>query len=270
MAEAALQAGSVALAGSEEEMGVDDVQEIEALAELGIAAADVKKAKEGGFNTVQSLIMNPRKRLHAVKGLSEAKADKMVEAAKKLSNAGSWITGNEAMQKRQREIVKVTTGATALDTLLGGGMETKCITELYGEFRTGKTQLCHTLCVSVQLPISQGGGAGKAAYIDTEGTFRPERIKAIAARFNLDPDAVLDNIVVGRAHTVDSQMDLLQTVGAKMVEEPYKLLVVDSIMANFRTDYCGRGELAERQQKLGQMLALLKKVSSHLVPHYYR
>ncbi|KAF6251899.1 Rad51-like protein [Scenedesmus sp. NREL 46B-D3] len=246
----------------EDEMVVDDFQEIEALAELGVSAADVKKAKEGGFYTIQSLIMNPRKqRLHAVKGLSEAKADKMVEAAKKLTTAGSWISGAEAMQKRAREIVKVTTGAAALDTLLGGGMETKAITELYGEYRTGKTQLCHTLCVAVQLPITQGGGAGKAAYVDTEGTFRPERIRAIAARFNLDPDAVLDNIVVGRAHTVDGQMELLQAVGAKMVEEPYKLLIVDSIMALFRTDFTGRGELAERQQKLGQMMALLKKIS---------
>uniref|UniRef100_A0A383W8N5 RecA family profile 1 domain-containing protein n=1 Tax=Tetradesmus obliquus TaxID=3088 RepID=A0A383W8N5_TETOB len=264
----------------DEEMVVDDFQEIEALAELGVSAADVKKAKEGGFFTIQSLIMNPRKclyavkglseakadkmleatpsskslllllllacvccsclqrlhavkglseakadkmleaakkltslrRLHAVKGLSEAKADKMLEAAKKLTTAGSWISGAEAMQKRAREIVKVTTGAAALDTLLGGGMETKAITELYGEYRTGKTQLCHTLCVAVQLPIAQGGGAGKAAYVDTEGTFRPERIRAIAARFNLDPDAVLDNIVVGRAHTVDGQMELLQAV----------------------------------------------------------
>ncbi|WIA40926.1 hypothetical protein OEZ86_004581 [Tetradesmus obliquus] len=245
----------------DEEMVVDDFQEIEALAELGVSAADVKKAKEGGFFTIQSLIMNPRKRLHAVKGLSEAKADKMLEAAKKLTTAGSWISGAEAMQKRAREIIKVTTGAAALDTLLGGGMETKAITELYGEYRTGKTQLCHTLCVAVQLPIAQGGGAGKAAYVDTEGTFRPERIRAIAARFNLDPDAVLDNIVVGRAHTVDGQMELLQAVGAKMVEEPYKLLIVDSIMALFRTDFTGRGELAERQQKLGQMMALLKKIS---------
>jgi RecA/RadA recombinase len=50
---------------------------------------------------------------------------------------------------------------------------------VFGEFRTGKTQLCHTLCVTSQLPTSMGGGNGKAAYIDTEGTFRPERVVPI-------------------------------------------------------------------------------------------
>ena len=91
----------------------------------------------------------------------------------------------DVMQQRQ-DLITLTTGSTALDELLKGGIETGSITELYGEFRTGKTQLCHQLCVTCQLPRSQGGGEGKALYIDTEGTFRPQRLVAIAERYGMD------------------------------------------------------------------------------------
>lgn len=128
------------------------------------------------------------------------------------------------------------------------------ITEVFGEFRTGKTMMAHTLCVTAQLPRSAGGGEGKACYIDTEGTFRPEKITAIAERFELDPSDVLDNIVVARVYTVDALNSLLVEAAAMMLEEPFALLVVDSIMAPFRVDYSGRGELAERQQVLGKIL----------------
>jgi RecA/RadA recombinase len=121
------------------------------------------------------------------------------------------------------------------------------ITEAFGEFRTGKTQLSHTLSVTAQLPKSQGGGQGKVLFIDTENTFRPERIKSIAERFDLDPEQVLSNIMVGRAFTVDALTSLLMQGASVMVEDCFSLVVVDSIMAPFRVDYSGRGELAERQ-----------------------
>lgn len=154
------------------------------------------------------------------------------------------------------------------------------ITEAFGEFRTGKTQICHTLCVACQLPVSMGGGAGKAAYIDTEGTFRPERIKAIAERFNLDPEGfpfyhcfncqfrftrvdTCENVIYARAYNSEHQMELITQLAARFAEERgvYRLLIVDSIIALFRTDYCGRGELNERQQKLNVMLARLMKIA---------
>ena len=121
------------------------------------------------------------------------------------------------------------------------------ITEAFGEFRTGKTQLSHTLAVTAQLPRAQGGGQGKVLFIDTENTFRPERIKSISERYNLDPEQVLQNIMVGRAFTVDAMISLLTQGASVMVEDQYSLLIVDSIMAPFRVDYSGRGELAERQ-----------------------
>ena len=115
--------------------------------------------------------------------------------------------------------------------------------EIFGEFRTGKTQLCHQLCVSCQLPISQGGGEGKAMYIDTEGTFRPERLLAIAERYGLSGEDVLDNIAYARAYNSDHQHKLLDQASAMMAESRFALIVVDSATALLRTDYSGRGEV---------------------------
>ncbi|CAE6489171.1 unnamed protein product, partial [Rhizoctonia solani] len=132
----------------------------------------------------------------------------------------------------------------------------------YGEFRTGKTQLAHTLSVMAQLPLEMGGASGKVTYIDTEGTFRPDRIRAIADRFGVDPEQTLENITYARAYNSEHQMELIQEAGIRFAEEKnFRLLIVDSIMALFRTDYSGRGELSERQQKLAQMLAKLAKLS---------
>ncbi|KAJ7528029.1 hypothetical protein O6H91_16G080400 [Diphasiastrum complanatum] len=189
--------------------------------------------------------MHTKKSLTNIKGLSEAKVDKILEAAEKIVHVG-YVTGNEVLQKR-KSVVRITTGSQALDELLGGGIETLAITEAFGEFRTGKTQIAHTLCVATQLPLSMHGGNGKVAYIDTEGTFRPDRIVPIAERYGMDPNAVLDNIVYARAYTHEHQFNLLLGLAAKMTEEPFRLLIVDSITALFRVDFTGRGELAERQ-----------------------
>jgi meiotic recombination protein DMC1 len=131
------------------------------------------------------------------------------------------------------------------------------ISEVFGEFRCGKTQLSHTMSVIAQLPRSHGGADGKVAYIDTEGTFRPERIAQIAARFGMDPDTAQENIAYARALNSEHQLELLNTLSREFAAGEYRLLVIDSIMNCFRVDYCGRGELAERQQKLGQFLMKL-------------
>src|SRR5690606_30874592 len=128
-----------------------------------------------------------------------------------------FTTATEFHQRRS-EIVTITTGSKEFDTLLSGGIETGSITEMFGEFRTGKTQLCHTLAVTCQLPVSQGGGEGKCLYIDTEGTFRSERLVAIAQRYGLNPEEVLDNVAYARAYNTDHQMALLVQASAMMVE----------------------------------------------------
>ncbi|BBN19793.1 meiotic recombination protein DMC1 [Marchantia polymorpha subsp. ruderalis] len=237
----------------------DSFESIEKLTALGVNAGDIKKLQDAGIYTCNGLIMHTRKSLTSIKGLSENKIEKILEAADKLVSIG-FVTGNDILNKR-KTVVHITTGCQALDELLGGGIETMCITEAFGEFRTGKTQIAHTLCVSTQLPICMGGGNGKVAYIDTEGTFRPDRVIPIAERFGMDPNAVLDNIVYARAFTYEHQYNLLLAIAAKMSEEPFKILIVDSIIALFRVDFSGRGELAERQQKLAQMLSRLIKIA---------
>ncbi|KAK8245995.1 DNA recombination and repair protein Rad51 [Phyllosticta capitalensis] len=133
--------------------------------------------------------------------------------------------------------------------------------EVFGEFRCGKTQLSHTMSVIAQLPKEMGGADGKVAYIDTEGTFRPERIAQIAERFGVDPDQTLDNIIYARAVNSEHQHELLNRLSESFASNEYRLLIIDSIMALFRVDYTGRGELNERQQKLNQFLMKLSQVA---------
>ncbi|XP_030196503.1 meiotic recombination protein DMC1/LIM15 homolog isoform X2 [Gadus morhua] len=231
-------------------------QDIDLLQKHGINMADIKKMKAVGICTVKGIQMTTRRALCNIKGLSEAKVEKIKEAAGKMLTAFEYST-------KRKQVFHITTGSQEFDKLLGGGIESMAITEAFGEFRTGKTQLSHTLCVTSQLPGEDGYMGGKVIFIDTENTFRPDRLKDIADRFNVDHDAVLDNVLYARAYTSEHQMELLDFVAAKFHEEGgvFKLLIIDSIMALFRVDFSGRGELAERQQKLAQMLSRLQKIS---------
>lgn len=137
--------------------------------EFGISASDCKKLADAGYYTIESIAFTPKRILCTVKGISEAKADKILAEAGKLVPMG-FTTATE-YHMRRTELISITTGSKNLDNILGGGMETGSITELFGEYRTGKSQLCHTLAVTCQLPIDMGGGEGKCLFIDTEGTF---------------------------------------------------------------------------------------------------
>ncbi|XP_077407395.1 meiotic recombination protein DMC1/LIM15 homolog isoform X3 [Vanacampus margaritifer] len=222
-------------------------QDIDLLQKHGINMADIKKLKTVGICTVKGIQMTTRKALCNIKGLSEAKVEKIKEAAGKMLNVG-FQTAFEYSAKR-KHVFHITTGSQEFDKLLGGGMESMAITEAFG--------------VTAQLPGEDGYSGGKVIFIDTENTFRPDRLRDIAERFNVDHDAVLDNVLYARAYTSEHQMELLDFVAAKFHEEAgvFKLLIIDSIMALFRVDFSGRGELAERQQKLAQMLSRLQKIS---------
>uniref|UniRef100_A0A7S1EQT7 DNA repair protein RAD51 homolog n=1 Tax=Timspurckia oligopyrenoides TaxID=708627 RepID=A0A7S1EQT7_9RHOD len=234
-------------------------QPVSLLAAKGISATDIKKLQEAGYFTVESVAYATKKSLLGVKGISEAKAEKIFTEASRLIHMG-FLSATEFHKQRQ-DLIYLSTGASELDKLLGGGIETGSITELFGEFRTGKTQICHTICVTCQLPANVGGAEGKAMYIDAEGTFRPERLVSIAERYGLDPQNVLDNVAYARAHNSDHQMQLLSAACAMMSESRYALIVVDSATANYRTDYNGRGELAARQQHLGKFLRQLQRIA---------
>jgi len=232
---------------------------VKVLEQHGIAAADCKKLQEAGFFTVEAVVFAPKKKLTVIKGISEQKAEKIINEARKLVPTG--FTTATAMHIKRSELINITTGSKELDKLLNGGFETGSITELFGEFRTGKSQLCHTIAVTCQLPFDHGGAEGKCLYIDTQGTFRPERLLAVAERYGLQGSDVLDNVACARAYNSEHQMTLLSQAAAMMTESRYAVVVVDSATACFRTDYSGRGELSERQVNLNQFLRALQKLA---------
>lgn len=224
-----------------------------------ISERDIKNLKGAGFHTVESVAYATRKMLCEVKGVSEQKADKLLQEAMRHCRMG-FTSAVEFMTKRQ-DLIQLTTGSKALDSLLDGGIESGSITELFGEFRTGKSQLCHTLAVTCQLTVDRGGGEGKCMYIDTEGTFRPQRLIEIARNYKLDETSVLSNVAVAKCYNTDHQTNLLHEAAAMMSEHRYALIIVDSATHLYRTDFMGRGELANRQQHLARFLRMLQRIS---------
>ncbi|KAF9354871.1 recombinase rad51 [Mortierella sp. AD094] len=243
----------------EEEEAYTNHMLTEKLEECGIQAADVKKLKDAGYYTVESIAFTPKKTLLTIKGISEAKADKILMEASRLVPMG-FTTATE-FHERRSGMLQITTGSGELDKLLGGGIETGAITELFGEFRTGKSQICHMLAVTCQLPTAMNGGEGKCLYIDTEGTFRPERLLSISERYNLKGDEVLDNVAYARAYNTDHQMNLLVQAAAMMSESRFALLIVDSATSLYRTDFSGRGELSARQMHMARFLRNLQRLA---------
>lgn len=234
---------------------------IEELEQYGISKPDIQKLKAGGYHTIEAIAHSTMRKLIEVKGISEQKAQKLKELIKsqQLVSLGFQTASNKLQLMKDQ--ISISTGSSDLDQLLGGGIETGSITEIFGEFRTGKTQLCHTLCVTSQMPIDQGGAEGRVIYVDTEGTFRPQKLVAIAERFNMNPEEVLENIICARAHNSEQQLELLADAAGLMSDSRYALLIVDSATALYRTDYSGRGELSERQMHLAQFLRQLTRLA---------
>lgn len=232
---------------------------IQQLQSKGVSAGEIKKLIEGGVHTVESLAHKSKKELCVIKGISENKVEKLQQIAWSVVPMG--FTTATVIAENQAEKIMIHTGVKELDAILEGGLETGSITEIYGEYRCGKTQFCHTLCVTCQLPLEQGGGEGKALYIDTEGTFRPQRLQQIAERFNLNPNDVLDNVAYARAHNTDHQAQLLVAAASMMAEARFSLIVVDSATSLYRSEFNGRGELSVRQVHLGRFLRQLQRLA---------
>ncbi len=232
----------------------------------GIGPSTLKKLQEHGYTTIEAIAAATVAELSSIGSLGEKTALKAIEAARKI--LGFTFETADAILEKRRQLVRITTGSGDLDNLLDGGIETGSITELYGEFRAGKTQLAHQICVNAFLSLEQGGTVKESpeeisvVYIDTEGTFRPERIISMAKRWEdaLDPQKVLKRIKVGRAFNSDHQIALVDEVSRFAKEEKVKVLVVDSLTAHFRAEFIGRGTLAERQQKLNSHIHTLQKL----------
>ena len=234
-------------------------QRYESLEDLpGVGPSTAQKLRELGFHTVESIAMATVRELEPA-GISEKKAQAIINAAR-ASISISFIRADELLRMRQN-VLRLTTGSKALDRLLDGGLETQTITEFYGEYGSGKSQICHQLCVNVQLPPERGGLNGAALYIDTENTFRTERIAQMAKHLGLDPEKVLKNVIYAEAYTSDHQMFLLENADKVIKENNVKLIIIDSLTAHFRSEYLGREMLAVRQQKLNKHMHKLIRLA---------
>ncbi len=220
----------------------------------GVGPAIAEKLREAGLNTLEAIAVASPAELVATAEIGEATAAKIINAAREAADIGGFETGDKILERRQG-IGKLTTGSESFNNLLGGGLETQAMTEFYGEFGSGKTQIAHQLAVNVQLPPEKGGLNGSVIMIDTENTFRPERIKGMAEGAELDYEDVLKNIHVARAYNSNHQILLVEKAkeiadGLKDTEKPVRLMIIDSATAHFRSEYVGRGTLADRQQKI--------------------
>ncbi|RLJ02771.1 MAG: DNA repair and recombination protein RadA [Candidatus Aenigmatarchaeota archaeon] len=225
----------------------------------GVGEKIAEKLKEAGYEDLMTIAAASVGEICDAIDVGEGTAEKIIESARNSVQMG-FETAENVYEKR-KQIGKITTGSKNLDNLLGGGIETGAITEAHGAFGSSKSQLAFQLAVNVQLPKEKGGLEGTAIFIDTENTFRPERITQMAKALNLDPHKVLKNIFVGRAYNSDHQILLVNKAKDVLKERNVKLLIVDSLTSMFRSDYSGRGELAPRQQKLNRHLHELQKIS---------
>lgn len=237
--------------------GGDALTELEDL--QGVGPSTAEKLSESGYAEIQNIATATSLELSSAANIGEKSASKIIRSARDAVDMG-YESAKDVMSRRD-SVGKLSFESENLDEMLGGGAETQSITETFGEFGSGKTQLAHQIAVNCQLSPEQGGLDGKVVYIDTENTFRPERIEEMSEAKGLDPNDVLDDIFVARATTTDHQMLLAEKAEEMAKDDNVKLLIVDALMSLFRTEFVGRGALAERQQKLGKHLAKLQEIA---------
>jgi len=246
---------------AEEEIVIDVNEPEPTIEDLpGVGPATAEKLREAGFEDLLAIAVMSPAELSEQAELGEAVSAKIIAGAKKLANIGGFVSG-AALLERRRRVQKLTSGASSLDELLGGGFETQAIVEVFGEFGSGKTQIGHQLAVNTILPIEQGGLNGEIFYIDTEDTFRPERIAQMSESVGISPQDALDRIHVARAYNSSHQMRLVDEIKRMAKNIEVKLIIVDSLTSHFRAEYIGRGMLAARQQKLNRHMKELKQVA---------
>jgi len=213
--------------------------------------------QESGISTAEALAMSPHNIISEIDGLGDKTAKKLIWNARNALGMTEFITADDIDENTEY----ITTGSSELNRILGGGFQTGKLTEVYGPFKSGKTNLAHTIAVTIQLPKKQGGLGSTVAYIDTENTFSKEKIKRIAKRFGLDPKNVLSQIYHARIYSSDHQMQMIQKAETLCKTRNVRLIVVDSLLALLRAEYVGIGMLARRQGVLNNMIHGLSRVA---------
>ncbi|WFN36093.1 DNA repair and recombination protein RadA [Methanomicrobium antiquum] len=242
--------------------------EIEDLPGVGPTTAD--KLRDAGYCTIEGIATASYADLAEAAEIGESTAKKMIKEARKMADIGGFRTGIAVLEER-KEVKKLSTLVPEFDELMGGGLETMSIIEFYGEFGSGKSQIAHQMAVNAQLPLEYGGLNGSVVYVDTENTFRPERIRQMIEGLDVDMEVpsveeFLEHIHVAEAFTSDHQMLLVDSIrelaaDLRESEKPVRLIVIDSLMAHFRAEYAGRGTLSVRQQKLNKYMYDLAKLA---------
>lgn len=228
----------------------------------GVGTKTAATLEQEGYGEILGLAKAEARELAEETTLGEGKASKIIQKARNKLRGGNSFKDGAEIEKEQEKIMNITTGSEKLDGILKGGVPTNYTTEAYGQFSSGKTQLAHQLAVNCQLPEDEGGLDQKVIFIDTEETFMTDRIKQMAEGVGLDPQETLQNIMVARPEDSDDQLAITEEIRTNFDVENFGLIVVDSIMATFRAEYSGRGELTERQNKLGDHLKELRKLAS--------
>lgn len=237
--------------GKEKTITLDDID--------GVGAKIGEKLREVGYTDPMTIAVTSPTELASIAEIGEGQAQKIINSVRKMLDIG-FETADKVLE-RKIAALKISTGSKNLDKLLGGGIETQAITEVYGQFASGKSQLGFQLCVQVQLPVDKGGLGKNVLFIDTENTFSPTRIVQIAKNLKLDPEKILKNIHVARAYNSEHQMLLLEKANEIIEDKNIGLIVIDSLTSHFRSDFVGRGELAPRQQKLNKHLHLMQRLA---------
>jgi DNA repair protein RadA len=237
-----------------------EIQDIE-----GIGPTTAKKLKEAGIISVMDLAVTSADELAVEINASKDSAAAFIMAAQKLLRDSNvlekeFITADAALEKR-RAMLRCSTGSKVLDELLLGGIETQAVTEFYGEFGSGKSQICHTLCAVARQPIEAAGLDSNVIYIDTEGTFRPERLNQIARARGFDPTHVLKSVAVCKVYNSSHLELIIKDLGKYINDFKAKLIIIDSIISLHRAEFSGRGTLADRQQRLNSILHKLIRLS---------
>ncbi len=231
----------------------------------GVGPATKAKLEAGGVTTILDLAASTMGELVDNMNIADETAHNLIFEAQKLLKEKGYLEKDlvsaQELFERRSKLLRCTTYSENLDNLLAGGVETQAVTEFYGEFGSGKTQICHTICVSAQNPVEKKGLAGSVLYVDTESTFRPERIVQIARAHDLDVDEVLNHIFVAKVYNSSHLELIVKALGTLIQQNNIKLVIVDSIISLHRAEFVGRGTLAERQQKLNGIMHRLKRVA---------